>query len=76
MKFSPKMIALVVVGLVVLYLLFKGVSRYASSSSASVPMTCTCSAPAAMPPAPVAVPTPVTNDQDALSVMQGSSLGN
>ena len=84
MKFSPRMIALVVVGIVLLYVLLRGVSYYTDEKSVEVPMTCMCSQ--TMPPkmetdikTKPEVPSPIPDTSMAPSapqMMSGSTLGN
>ena len=91
MKFSPRMVVLVVVSIIVLYFLLRGLSYYsyyteqaavaASTTSATVPMTCMCSQMAAKAEVakPAALPAPMPDNSMAPSsaqLMSGSILGN
>ena len=76
MKCSPRMVALVVVAIIVLYFLLRRVSYYEHTPAAgadTVPMTCMCSqgAAAAKADAAVAKPMPDTSMAPSPAQMMG-----
>ena len=75
MKCSPRMVALVVVAIIILYLLLRRVSYYEHTPAAgadTVPMTCMCSqGAAAKADAAVAKPMPDTSMAPSPAQMMG-----